>query len=72
VEKTLSAREQDVSLDLQAIRSPHRSFWQKRPMEVLPRIIRQAHPDYALTCGPCASNPNTSHTMLVPHVTFYN
>lgn len=40
-------------------------------LDVLPNIIRQAHPDYSLICGPCARNPNTEQATLVPHVTYY-
>jgi FkbM family methyltransferase len=39
-------------------------------MDVLPPLIRRAHADYALSCGPCEPNED-GPKHLVPHVTFY-
>jgi FkbM family methyltransferase len=38
--------------------------------EVLPGIIRQAHADYRMLCGPCEQRQEAG-LHLVPHVTFY-
>jgi Methyltransferase FkbM domain len=38
-------------------------------MKVLPAILRRAHPDYSLHCGPCEAAPGNPR--LIPHVTFY-
>ena len=36
--------------------------------QVLPAVIRKAHADYQMTCGPCQLNPTPN---LIPHVAFY-
>ncbi len=43
------------------------SYHREDDMQVLPAIIRKAHADYALTCGPCESDSRR----FVPHVAFY-
>ncbi len=43
------------------------SYHRPDDMAVLPSIIRRAHPDYAMLCGPCEMQRGA----LVPHVTFY-
>lgn len=46
------------------------SYHRKDDPSVLPRIIREAHADYQVTCGPCEPFFN-DRSYLVPHVTFY-
>lgn len=46
------------------------TYHEQDDAEVLPRIIRQAHPDYAMVCGPCEPK-DERRELLVPHVTFY-
>ncbi len=43
------------------------SYHRPDDMAVLPPIIRRAHPDYRMLCGPC----EVQRGVLVPHVTFY-
>ncbi len=45
------------------------SYHRPDDSDVLPGIIRQAHADYALECGPC--EPILREHLLVPHVTYY-
>jgi len=46
------------------------SYHRPDDMQVLPVILRRAHPDYNLSCGPCEPS-NYDRTRLVPHMTFY-
>ena len=46
------------------------SYHRPDDMEVLPGIIRQAHPDYRIACGPCEPTQE-GPKRLIPHVTFY-
>ena len=46
------------------------SYHRRDDMDVLPGIIRQAHADYSLECGPCEPIFG-EHDLLVPHVTYY-
>jgi FkbM family methyltransferase len=43
------------------------TYHRRGDMEVLPRIIRQAHADYAITCGPC----QYGRGQFLPHVVFW-
>lgn len=46
------------------------SYHRRDDMEVLPHLIRQAHEDYSLACGPCEPIFG-EQDLLVPHVTYY-
>lgn len=43
------------------------TYHRRGDMEVLPRLIRQAHADYAITCGPC----QYGRGQFLPHVVFW-
>ncbi len=44
------------------------SYHRSDDPQVLPAVIRKAHADYQMICGPCQLNPTPS---LIPHVAFY-
>ena len=46
------------------------SYHRPDDMEVLPRVIRRAHADYQISCGPCETSQEGPR-QLIPHVTFY-
>lgn len=46
------------------------SYHRPDDLEVLPALIRRAHPGYATTCGPCEPHPE-DQGHLVPHFTYY-
>ena len=48
------------------------AYHREDDMEVLPQIIREANPDYEMTCGPCEINDNFGTEHIVPHYVFYD
>lgn len=72
----IEGAEREALLGAQNTLAKHRptlmieSYQRPDDLDVIPKIVSQAHPSYSMSCGPCQALNETSRT-IAPHVIYF-